>query len=220
MGGRQREAPAARAAGATRCCRAAARSTLPIMRGIDWGDAPTWIAGGFAAVAAFYARGTLKSQQNQIAEQREFIAEQSANLHLERQALSADLEDRRSSQARQVRIKHLAYGAELNDESGQLEGADQWYLTVVNGSDAPLYDVSVFFGDAPARWVQSPGRAGGQPLRVLARSMEAEFESPVFESTRLAGARGVVRFKDDQGVTWRLRPDEQLEEITDSEPSE
>ncbi|MGY3682981.1 hypothetical protein [Streptomyces sp. TE33382] len=47
------------------------------MSGIDWGDAPTWIAGGFAAVAAFYARGTLKSQQNQIAEQREFIAERS-----------------------------------------------------------------------------------------------------------------------------------------------
>lgn len=107
------------------------------MTGIDWGDAPTWIAGGFAAVAAFYTRSTLKSQQSQIAEQREFIAQQSANLALERQALTADLADRRSSQARQVRLSEQAHGAELNDETGQLENANQWFVTVVNGSDAP-----------------------------------------------------------------------------------
>ncbi|WP_406241235.1 hypothetical protein [Streptomyces anulatus] len=188
------------------------------MSGIDWGDAPTWIAGAFAAIAAFYARSTLKSQQNQIGEQRDFIAEQSANLQLERQALSADLEDRRSSQARQVRLKHIAHGAELNMDSGQMEGASQWFLTVVNGSDAPLHDLSVFFKDLPAAWVQSPGREGAQPLRILARAMEAEFQSPVFEPTDLSGARGVVTFKDDQGVSWRLRADEQLEEVTDPEP--
>lgn len=188
------------------------------MSGIDWGDAPTWIAGAFAATAAFYARGTLKSQQNQIAEQRNFIAEQSANLRLERKALSADLDDRRSAQARQVRLRHVAHGAELNVDSGQMEGADQWSLIVVNGSDAPLRDLSVSFADLPAAWVQSPGRAGAQPLRILARAMEAEFRSPVFESTELSGARGVVTFKDDQGVSWRLRADEQLEEVTDSEP--
>lgn len=189
------------------------------MNGIDWGDAPTWIAGAFAALAAFYARSTLRSQQNQIAEQRSFIAEQSANLQLERQALSADLDDRRSAQARQVRLKHMAHGAELNMDSGQMEGASQWYLTVANESDAPLYGLSVTFNDLPATWVQSPGRAGAQPLRILARGMQAEFQSPVFESTELSGARGVVTFKDDQGVSWRMRADEQLEEVTDPEPA-
>ncbi|MFI9501023.1 hypothetical protein ACIG92_24535 [[Kitasatospora] papulosa] len=183
------------------------------MTGIDWGDAPTWIAGGFAAVAAFYTRSTLKSQQSQIAEQREFIAQQSANLALERQALTADLADRRSSQARQVRLSEQAHGAELNDETGQLENANQWFVTVVNGSDAPLYDLSVTFGEQPATWVESPGRAGGQPLRILARSKSAEFSSPLFRDTELGSSRAVLQFKDDDGIAWKLHANERLEKV-------
>ncbi|MFE0651354.1 hypothetical protein ACFVZH_22475 [Streptomyces sp. NPDC059534] len=66
---------------------------------INWGDAPTWVAGAFAAAAAYYTRGMLKSQRQQIDEQRQFIEEQSANLALERAELRAQAEDRRIAQA-------------------------------------------------------------------------------------------------------------------------
>ncbi|MGA5198153.1 hypothetical protein [Streptomyces exfoliatus] len=67
---------------------------------IDWGDAPTWVAGAFAAATAYYTRGMLKSQRQQIEEQRDFIREQSAHLTLERRALMAQAEERRYAQAR------------------------------------------------------------------------------------------------------------------------
>ncbi|MEU6774683.1 hypothetical protein [Streptomyces sp. NPDC046759] len=57
------------------------------MSAINWGDVPTWLGAIFAAAAAGAAVWTLKSQRDQIGEQRAFIAEQAANLRRERQQL-------------------------------------------------------------------------------------------------------------------------------------
>ncbi|MFB7311879.1 hypothetical protein [Streptomyces sp. NPDC056192] len=182
------------------------------MGGIDWGDAPTWIAGVFAAGAAYYARATLKSQQHQINEQRDFIAQQAENLSLERAMLQRDINDRRSAQARQVRLDVSAQGFELNDETGQPELADRWEVVVRNDSEGPLYEVSTSFGDRPASWINGPNTAGRR-LRILARSLTATFESPVFDPMQLRSVRPVVQFKDDRGVWWQLSADEELQDI-------
>jgi multidrug efflux pump subunit AcrA (membrane-fusion protein) len=180
---------------------------------IDWGDAPTWIAGSFAALAAYYARGTLRSQQSQIAEQRAFIAEQAANLRLEREQLQAQLADRRSEQARHIRMRCQVDGAELNDETGQLENADQWVVVVQNTSDSPIYEVEATFGDHAARWVNTADRAGGGTVQVLGRDQRATFVSPRLPPTRLMSSKPSVRFRDADGIWWRLLHDERLEEV-------
>ncbi|WP_158810582.1 hypothetical protein [Streptomyces leeuwenhoekii] len=181
---------------------------------IDWGDAPTWIAGSFAAVAAYYARATLQSQRQQIREQREFISEQAANLRLEREQLQAQLADRRSEQARHIRLRVTASGGYFNDESEQYEDPDRWTVTVENRSDAPVYEVSATFGGQPSEWVQTADRSGGShAVPVLGREKDAVFTSPRFASTHLRAAMPVVRFRDANGAWWRMLHDERLVEI-------
>ncbi|MER5534526.1 hypothetical protein [Streptomyces mirabilis] len=180
---------------------------------INWGDAPTWIAGAFAAVAAYYTRATLRSQQKQIAEQRDFITAQAANLRLERSELQAQIADRHAAQARQIRLSIHAEGAELNDETGDMENADQWIVTVTNTSDAPIYDVSATFGGQESQWVSTDHRAGGGPVRVLSRTRSATFDSPRLEPARLTSSRPIVRFRDADGSWWQLLADEQLKEL-------
>ncbi|MET7912000.1 hypothetical protein ABZS98_27775 [Streptomyces avermitilis] len=43
---------------------------------MDGGDLATWVGSSFAAIAAAATLGTLKSQRDQIGEQRQFIADQ------------------------------------------------------------------------------------------------------------------------------------------------
>jgi hypothetical protein len=168
----------------------------------------------FAAAAAYYARGTMRSQQKQIAEQRDFIAEQSANLRLERDQLQAQLADRRSEQARHIRLHRRAEGAELNDETGEFENADYWVVTVHNTSDSPIYDVEAAFGDHAARWVSTEDRSGGGTVQVLGRDQTAAFTSPRFAPVRLMSSQPSVRFRDADGLWWRLLHDERLEETS------
>jgi hypothetical protein len=164
--------------------------------GINWGDAPTWIAGTFAGAAAIYARGMLKSQQKQIAEQRAFIAEQSANLVLEREALKAQAEERRYSQARQIEAMRF-----------------QNTLRVSNLSDAPITNAEVQFGDRYA------GRAhrlvptgsginhearGGQldiPVEILGPGRTCAF---VDSWDRRTEELAVLFFTDADGNRWQL----------------
>ncbi|MGW1863741.1 hypothetical protein [Streptomyces collinus] len=180
---------------------------------INWGDAPTWIAGVFAAFAAYYARGTLKSQREQISEQREFIAEQAANLRLERLELQAQMGERRSAQARLIRLSSTAEGAELDEETGQMVGADHWTVMVFNGSDAPIYDLTMTFAGEPPVWVATVERTGGESVAVLGRAKRATFTSPRFADTLMAAARPVARFRDADGAWWQLLHDERLTEI-------
>ena len=181
---------------------------------IDWGDVPTWLRTIFAATAAGAAVWTPKSQRDQIDEQRTFIAEQSANLQLERQQLQAHLDDRRSAQARQILLSRTAGGAELGPETSQLVGADHWIAIVRNDSDAPIYDLTMTFAGEPPRWVQTSERTGGGDVAVLGRGQQAVFTSPRFVDTLLMAARPVARFRDADSVWWELLHEERLEEAT------
>lgn len=166
------------------------------MGNINWGDAPTWIAGLFAATAAYYTRGMLRSQQQQIKEQREFIAEQSANLALEREALKAAAAERREEQARQVRA------TEVNGQA-----------VVRNESSAPVRDVTCQSGDAQSlvahlaeieevdrhfNYAMSRSAVEECPLGSLAPGFLATF------SGHVEGDPFVVEFTDDAGLRWRL----------------
>jgi hypothetical protein len=164
------------------------------MSDIDWGDAPTWIAGLFAATAAYYTRGMLRSQQQQIREQRAFIAEQSANLSLERQALQAQAEERRYAQARLIEVQRW-----------------QNSLRVTNHSDAPIKDVTVTFGDREAAHAHHLVSAGVGD-RLVARG---QFALPVdligpgrlysfVDVNQQADAVAVLHFTDGDGNRWQL----------------
>ncbi|MGW0596123.1 hypothetical protein ACWD11_03145 [Streptomyces sp. NPDC002776] len=179
------------------------------MGGINWGDAPTWVAGTFAAAAAYYARGTLKSQQHQIQEQRQFIAEQSANLALERSELRAVAEERRRAQADQVELQRAPY----------------WRLH--NHSNAPLYDVTMMFGGRPATTSNElfitegipramAGEAGGGTVPVMGAGRTFVF------STDPEPARDEpvsVLFTDEDGVRWSLDGHGKLEELPETPPT-
>ncbi|MFB7589365.1 hypothetical protein [Streptomyces sp. NPDC056169] len=174
---------------------------------IDWGDAPTWVAGAFAAAAAYYTRGMLKSQRQQIDEQRQFIAEQSANLALERQALSAQAQDRRVAHARQI-------------------SAD-WYgnmLRVLNASSAPITAVTAMFGELPSPKAHEvvPSGLGNHellrgdfetPVQIVGAGRTYAFAPPEGEFT---GALCVL-FSDEDGERWRLSAEGALESVPQEE---
>lgn len=172
------------------------------MVSIDWGDAPTWVAGAFAAAAAYYTRGMLKSQRQQIDEQRQFIAEQSANLSLERQALQAQADERKYAHARQVE-------------------AERWqhFLKVRNLSDAPITDVFVRFGDRSATKAHQIIPAGhGDPPRFSGDSeMPVELIGPGREYAFVDGIErwttevAVLFFTDEDSARWQLDQDGKLE---------
>ncbi len=168
---------------------------------IDWGDAPTWVAGAFAAAAAYYTRGMLKSQRQQIDEQREFIREQSANLALERQALRAQAEERRVAHARQI--------------------SASWFggmVRVLNASDAPITDVTAMFGERESVKGHEVVPAGigdhellsgeyDMPVDVIGAGRTYAFAAPE------EGVEGTVcvLFSDEDGQRWRLGVDGKLE---------
>jgi hypothetical protein len=176
---------------------------------INWGDAPTWIAGIFAGAAAIYARGMLKSQQKQIAEQREFIAEQSANLALERAGLRAAAEERRSAQAKQVTMSHQTAGGRP-DEEGNVDGYDHWVVNVRNASDAPIRQVRVRFGDVyvavSAEELESLSLPDGgrRPATVdlLGPGRTLIFRSPRWQEVTVDNHPPKCFFTDADGVQW------------------
>ncbi|XUM01240.1 hypothetical protein ACQ86F_31670 [Streptomyces venezuelae ATCC 10712] len=169
---------------------------------IDWGDAPTWVAGAFAAAAAYYTRGMLKSQRQQIEEQRDFIREQSANLTLERRALVAQAEERRYAQARQVEAKRF-----------------QNSMRVRNNSDAAIKDVYVEFGERrAAQAVQVvPAGIGSHELYQGDYDIPVALVGPGRHYAFVDSEEGwtedtaVVFFTDEDGGVWRLDQEGQLE---------
>ncbi|MEV4920758.1 hypothetical protein AB0K47_28610 [Streptomyces tirandamycinicus] len=166
------------------------------MAGIDLGDAPTWLGAIFAAGAAGAAIWTLKSQRDQIAEQRDFIAEQSANLRLEREALLAAAKDRRERQARGVRLE-----------------VERQYVYVFNESDAPIMSVSCIDGDAPPVRSCVVDATGNVATELIAAMVRGEDSGPdidlvgvgqaaVFQRAE-GGRRAVsVSFSDVAGIDW------------------
>jgi len=148
------------------------------------GDLATWVGSSFAAIAAGATLWTLKSQRDQIGEQRRFIGEQSATLALERAELRAAAEDRRTAQARQIgmRTDHAGSGS---------EGRLIWLVDVLNDSDTAIRDVQVRFGTAhiassvhDVRMVgdlplqTQLGGAREQPVHTLGPGRMVQFRSP------------------------------------------
>ncbi|MFD3521641.1 hypothetical protein [Streptomyces sp. NPDC058653] len=178
---------------------------------VDMGDVPTWVGAIFAAGAAGAAVWTLASQRKQIDEQRAFIGEQSATLALERAELHAAAEDRKWSQARQVRMTYRTAGGQP-DGGGGLSGYDHWRVSVENGSDAPLSNVLARFGSA---YVASeaydelerdlPG-SGRQvvPVHRIGPHRTFVFVSPPWQETTVDNNRPHVFFTDDAGIRWHL----------------
>lgn len=174
--------------------------------GIDWGDVPTWVAGAFAAVAAIGATATLKSQKQQLEEQRDFLRAQTA-------LLSLDHRDRVWKQALKISCSTKVF----------------WWLSgykgavVRNGSDAPITDVQVTFGEeAPvsvwSRWGSHASLLDGDPAiwRALRGRESVCFHSRSVPKPRREFLDPSVAFTDAGGVRWCLGPYGDLRQI---EPS-
>lgn len=177
---------------------------------VQWGDVPTWVAAVFAGGAALFAYQTITSQREQIEEQRLFIAEQSQNLMLEREALQAAADERRVAQARQVRAQRMGI-------------TNLHRVLVSNRSTEPLYDVTVRYGTAyssvRAYRVDEDGDvASHEPfpatVHLVGPGRTFRFESTAMSETTLANARPVVHFTDNNGVKWHLDEHGELTEIT------
>ncbi|MFE0776871.1 hypothetical protein [Streptomyces sp. NPDC058861] len=181
------------------------------MSDIDWGDAPTWVAAVFAGGAAWFAGMTLRSQRRQIGEQQEFIREQSRNLQLERAELLTVAEERRTAQAKRVAMAMRTAGGRENDYGG-FDGYDHWRVTVTNGSDEPLKDVTVRFGNAytaasandeGSRHLPDDGRRP-VPVPLIAPRGVVQFASPTWEEATVDNHRPIVLFTDANGARWQL----------------
>ncbi|MFF2235794.1 hypothetical protein [Streptomyces anulatus] len=181
------------------------------MSSIDWGDAPTWIAAVFAGGAALFAGLTIKSQRQQIAEQRDFIGEQSRNLWLEREALEAGQQERRQAQAKLVRV-----------------GRTTQHMGVVeNGSDSPITNVSLRAGDTPAvnagvymrGNTQAPdGERTDLPFALIGAGRGATFSfGDIWREIAQNRETLVATFTDADGIRWQLDEHRLLVELADEE---
>jgi hypothetical protein len=201
---------------------------------MDAGDLATWVGSGFAAVAAGATLLTLKSQRDQIREQRGFITkqsdlitEQAANLLLEREELRAALADRRSSQAEMVSM-------EVVESVGTTAPADNngdpinniFVVRMHNESAEPLHDVTAHFGGEPAaggvrltlvstpfrddRWLPA-GAPTGSMAAVVGGGARWRFWSELDAIAR--GGRPHLLFTDNNGVRWQLDEHGDLREM-------
>ncbi|MEU5908929.1 hypothetical protein ABZ780_31760, partial [Micromonospora sp. NPDC047467] len=170
---------------------------------------------------------TLASQRSQIREQRQFIAEQSANLALEREELRAAAAARREAQAKQVHMNYQVEGGSWDSE-GNVVGYDHWEVRIRNGSDDPLRDVEVRFGTAylaaevyevpPSAFSgPNPGERRSLPVHLLGPGRVLRFLSPQWSEATVDNNRPTLFFTDDGGVRWALDWQGKLEE-TQPEP--
>lgn len=160
----------------------------------------------FAAIAAYGAIATMKSQRRQIDEQRQFIRTQTALLEL-------DHRDRTWAQALGIRVT-----AKVRRYRRQL----WWSVVVHNTSSAPVFDVDVTFGaELPAhRWDDKQSLAT-TAFRAYTLQSPISYYAPDFRVRlehrgRLAVAseewprgqpgkeRPTVEFTDATHVRWRL----------------
>ncbi|MET8098120.1 hypothetical protein ABZV29_16820 [Streptomyces sp. NPDC005236] len=178
------------------------------MDAINWGDAPTWLGAVFAAAAAAAAVWTLKSQRDQIDEQRVFIAEQSATLALERAALLDAAGDRRRAQAETIQWD--------TTESGMA-------LILTNHGRSPVTDVAMEHPYRPIELCSVWGSETGdsrradffglrldptmQPYAVLGSGKQVGCQQPDSSDPVVA------TFTDDAGVRWRLDQHGKLDEV-------
>ncbi|WP_158685064.1 hypothetical protein [Streptomyces sp. LaPpAH-108] len=197
---------------------------------IDWGDAPAWAATVFAGAAAWFAYQTIKSQRQQIREQQAFIAEQSTNLRLERTALEAAQQERRSAQASLLDLPVETVGSDLlpRDRYGNRVGRDTFWATVHNRSREPVHQVTIRFGTTQRAvkycvrevegWLTTNWEEAAT-LPVLGGGRKVTFASPPLSEGALNTERPVAFFTDQGGVRWRLNEHGDLREATPEDES-
>ncbi|CAL9597489.1 hypothetical protein AB0P07_11845 [Streptomyces sp. NPDC085944] len=195
---------------------------------MDSGDLATWVGSSFAAVAAGATLWTLKSQRDQIGEQRQFIAEQSENLALERAELRAAALARREAQAKQVYMYHRTGNSEWGDDDAT---SDCWLVSVRNDSDAPVHALDVRFGetylaaevyDIPPTAVRGPnhGTRRARPVELLGPRRAVRFDSQEWPRAVAHNHRPTLFFTDDGGVRWSLDWQGKLEEVPPGQQAE
>ncbi|GGV45602.1 hypothetical protein GCM10010495_73940 [Kitasatospora herbaricolor] len=182
---------------------------------IDWGDAPTWVGAVFAAAAAAAAVWTLKSQRDQIGEQRDFIGQQATVLELQRGQLLAQAKDRRIDQARRISIR-AEKASPGNTAYGPAE-PDHWQVFILNNSGAPIRDVNVKYGSAylstDAQETGSGGRRLSVPDALIGPGRTAKFLSSNLPGAALQNNRPVAYFTDEAGIQWKLEESGETTEV-------
>jgi hypothetical protein len=198
-----------------------------------WGDIPTWITAiatvgllvgaittAIYAIRAFRAQaqavrdqaGMLKVQSEQLAEQRRINEKQTDVLELQAAELRESIEDRkreteqrRRAQASRVFIWEERGEDEVNFPPGSPPAP--WVTAwVVNTSEQPVYSVII-------SWHIGHRPEARRHLAPLMPGAEAKDTKSVPPGTAPAVFGAVAFFRDAAGVTWRTRPDGQLEEI-------
>jgi hypothetical protein len=161
------------------------------------------VAAFFAGGAALFAYLTIKSQREQIDEQRRFIAEQSQNLQLERAEFRALAEERHRAQALEVTLT-------ASMARGQDGGV--WQAILLNASQEPIRNVTVRFGgDMPAveifevRAVQGEvGAVYDAAVAVIGSQRRFAFKCGQMSAEALPVHPPVAQFTDAAGVSWTL----------------
>jgi hypothetical protein len=197
------------------------------------GDIPTWITAiatvllaAFAVITAYYARQAflkqskevsdqaemLQIQSGQLAEQRKINAEQTKVLELQATELRESIDERK----REAEQRHRDQASRVFvwEERGKDEvnfppdsPPAPWVTAyVVNTSEQPVYNVII-------SW-RLDGRPEGQRhLMPIMPGDDAKDTKSVPSGADPATFGAVAFFRDAAGVTWRTRPDGQLEEI-------
>ncbi|WP_435246358.1 hypothetical protein [Streptomyces sp. NRRL F-5630] len=176
---------------------------------IEWGDAPTWFGSVAGALALGFTAFTVRQQSKQLKEQQDFTAEQVQNLVLERDLLRAEVQDRQSAQARQVRFKvefKTGEGFPFEPESAW------WATTVVNDSDRAIDSAYVEFGglEEPQAVRLVPSQQMMDLYCVVGPGHEVAFSSRPSSEDRLEASPPVLTFTDAAGLSWRLTEDGRL----------
>ncbi|CAM5330453.1 hypothetical protein SALBM311S_05777 [Streptomyces alboniger] len=195
---------------------------------MDAGDLATWVGSSFAAIAAGATIWTLKSQRDQIDEQRQFIAEQSATLVLERAELRAAAHDRKIAQARQVEmtVNLWAQSGVPADANGE-PIPDTFRIEVRNLSIEPIHEVTVRFGEQEAHEASAAVETDliRRGLTVVADGPRLNVPVPLVGAGRIylftSGTlladvdrhRPALLFTDNAGVRWRLNEHGDLREF-------
>jgi hypothetical protein len=157
----------------------------------------------------------LAIQSEQLAEQRKLNADQLKVLALQAAELSQSLEERkreaverRSAQASRVfisqeaRVKSASVRVRLVDGKPVRVPPDPQnviaYIRIVNSSDQPVYDASLWWHRAPEAHADPAPEALGTLLPGAEMQKDREFPP----STSMAAVGAVLTFRDAAGVDW------------------
>ncbi|WP_405018161.1 hypothetical protein [Kitasatospora sp. NBC_00070] len=185
--------------------------------GVKMGDVPTWIGAIGATVAAGGALWTLASQRNQIDEQRRFIGRQDVVLAHQLTEFQALAEVRRWEQAKQIKRTAKDRPYPMYAASG-FDGSSGLAIDVMNGSDAPIYQVAVV-GDVESAGVALVRPEGGwedAPVQTLAPGLTARFFLVPGKMRDAYITQPLVSFDDKSDQRWSLDEYHDLQPVAEN----